>query len=292
MDLREIDNAIDEIESVVLKLHSGFAPPDFVMLAGRTPSFRHGQRDDIVMSFLKCVRSVSLLHAARLLLCNGCYQEVGILSRCIGEAVEDVIFLSTPLGDKGAPSENQIRLTNEFFQEEFEDPARTLDTQKKRDRVSRDQVLAGIASIKGNGLNPSDAKAVQRLTHLGLSGYVHGAYPHIMELFGCPSKNGAPDPANGRYFMSGRMPAQRMEEMALQLSSDAERVAIATAIVTKRVGQADLTERMTVIVDRLAALTGSIPVADLNKAMKALRAKQAPTGSGKPPSGDVKLGES
>lgn len=276
--LHELDVSIVEIDAVVQELKKSFPPPRFVELPGRTPAFRYEKCDDVVMSYLKCVRCVSLLYASQTLLRGGFYQEIGILSRCMAEAGEDVMFLSTPLGDDGAVSEHQKRLVEEFFLEEFEDPTKTLTTQNKRHRVPRDVVLAGIARIKGTGLNPSDAKAVSRVPHFGLSGYVHGAYPHIMELFDCPAKDGKADEASGRYRTSGRMPAQRMEEMVWQLCSEAERVAIATEVVTKRVGRLQLTARLEAVIERLATVTGSVRPADLEKEMKALKAKQ----SGKP----------
>lgn len=275
--LHGLDVSIAEIEAVVQELQESFPPPRFVELPGGVPAFRHDKYDDVLMSYLKCVRCASLLRASAMLLRGGFYQEIGILSRCVAEAGEDVMFLSTPLGDDGAVSEHQKRLVEEFFLEEFEDPTKTLNTQNKRHRVPRDVVLAGIARIKGIGLNPSDAKAVSRVPHFGLSGYVHGAYPHIMELFGCPAKDGKADEASGRYRTSGRMPAQRMEEMVWQLCSEAERAAIATAIVTKRVGSQPLTTRLEAIIERLATATGSIRSDDLEKEMKALKARQSAT---------------
>ena len=38
--------------------------------------------------------------------------------------------------------------------------------------------------LKGADLNPSDAQSAMSTLHKAYSGYVHGAYPHIMELYG------------------------------------------------------------------------------------------------------------
>ncbi|MEO7324961.1 MAG: hypothetical protein ABIW82_09050 [Dokdonella sp.] len=270
--LRELARAVDAIEEAVQALHSRLHPPAFVHLKGHTPAFRHDQRDYILMSHLKCVRSVSLLHAGIALLANGFYQEVGILCRCLSESFEDVLFLATPLGEDGKPSKAQMQLVEEFFQEEFEDPSKPVGTQQKRQRVPRDQVLAGMARIDGNPLNASDGKELTRMLHMGKSGYVHGAYPHIMELFSAsPDKNGEPDVANGRFAMSGRMPGQRTSEMLDALASAGHNTAIATCVGAKRLGDKAVEEKLGVIITALAAATASDQIGNPNDAIKKLK---------------------
>jgi len=264
--------AIDTIEAAVQKLQGRFRPPAMVEVANGVPMFRHEQYDDLLMSQLKCVRCMSLLRAGMLLLLNGFYQEVGVLCRCLSESVEDVMFLATPLGEDGRPSKAQAQLVTEFFQEEFEDPSKPLGSQNKRVRVSRDDVLAGIARIDGNPLNPSDGKALTRGLHLGYSGYVHGAYPHLMELFGAPpGEGGRPDTANGRYYMGGRMPLQRCAAMIPALISRAHNTAVAVSLVARRLNEATVVDMLTPVINLLAKATGSDQVGDINRAAKDLK---------------------
>jgi hypothetical protein len=264
--------AIDTIEAAVQKLQGHFRPPALVELADGVPMFRHEQYDDLLMSQLKCVRCVSLLRAGTLLLLNGFYQEVGVLCRCLIESVEDVMFLATPLGEGNRPSKAQAQLVAEFFQEEFEDPSKPMGSQNKRVRVSRDEVLAGIARIAGNPLNPSDGKALTRGLHLGYSGYVHGAYPHLMELFGAPlGENGRPDAANGRYYMGGHMPFSRCAEMTDTLTGRAHNTAVAVSLVAKRLNEAATVDMLTPIIDLLAKATESDQIGDINRAVKDLK---------------------
>ena len=270
--LQELARAIDAIQEAVQALQGHLRPPAFVQLSGNTPAFRHDQRDDLLMSHLKCVRSVSLLHAGIALLANGFYQEVGILCRCLSESFEDVLFLATPLGEDGKPSKAQTQLVDEFFQEEFEDPSKPVGTQRKRQRVPRDQVLAGIARIDGNPLNASDGKELIRTLHMGKSGYVHGAYPHIMELFSArPDKNGDPDIANGRFAMCGRMPGQRTAEMLEALASAGHNTAVATCIVAKRLGDKAVEEQLGAVITVLSAATASDQIGNPNDAIKKLK---------------------
>ena len=265
-------DSADEFEQAVVALQPHFSAPAWIDLRGGVHGFRHESRDDLLMSFLKCVRCVSILRAGISLLEDGCHQEVGILCRCISESVEDVLFLATPLGDNDALSEHQVQLVEEFFQEEFDDPKKPVGSQAQRNRLPRDQVLAGIARIPGNPLNPSDGKAFARTLHMGFSGYVHGAYPHIMELYSAkPDAKGQPDVTNGRFAMSGKMPEQRLHEMVYALGSRALNMAVAVCIVAKRVNNKAVEDRLRPVLDALSKATGS-NVGDPNKAAKAVKA--------------------
>ena len=266
-------HSVDAVEQEVLRLQSRFPPPTFVNLPGNIPAFRHDAREcsDLLMSYLKCVRCVSMLRAGIVLMKNGFYQEVGILCRCLSESFEDVLFLAAPLGEDKKPSNAQIQLTEEFFQEEFADPSKPVASQQKRQRVPRDQVLAGIARINGGALNPSDAKLIARLLHMGFSGYVHGAYPHTMELFEAkPDGRGLPDVASGQYYMSGGMPGTRTAEMLGALASRAHNTAVVVCIVGKRLNDKTTEERLNPMMDALSKATRS-DVGNLNAAVKMVK---------------------
>lgn len=267
-----LTKSIDAIENTVVRLKDRFLPPTFVTLSEGIPAFRHASQDDLLMSYLKCVRSVSLLRAGMLMLSGGFYQEVGILCRCLAESFEDVMFLATPLGDEAKPSKKQIQMVGEFFQEEFEDPSRPLGSQNRRERVPRDDVLAGIARIQGNPLNASDAKMVYRQSHMTFSGYVHGAYPHVMELFGAkPDKNGNPDVADGEYYMHGRVPPQQLGAMVNSFANRTHDVAIAVCTVAKRLGEFALSDALMPAIEQIAHATGSIRIVNPNQAIKNIK---------------------
>lgn len=257
----------DSIERVVISLGAHFESPAVVGTGERTV-FRHQAQHDLLMSYLKCVRCVSLLRAGALLLNAGHWQEIGILCRCLSESTNDVLFLATALGENGQPSNDQKRLVAEFFQEEFEDPNRPLSTQASRDRVAREKVVAGIARIDGFPINPSDGKVILRQLDAAFSGYVHGAYPHIMELFHM-------HPSSGGAFAMGGVPASRIRQMGDALLSRCHLVACSTGIVARRLGVQEQCDRLLPIIAALAEATGSDEVLDPDSAVRNMKAKEA-----------------
>jgi hypothetical protein len=191
-----------------------------------------------------------------------------------------VMFLATPLGENNSPSKQQDQLVQEFFVEEFNDLAKPAAGQAARHRVPRDLVLAGIARIGGNPLNPHDSKAFQQLLHKGYSGYVHGSYVHTMELFGAPpNAEGKPDANAGKFYVRGGMPSARTSEMVEALEARAELLAVAASVVAKRVNDGGVVNALRPVIDALANRTGMI-AGTLDAAAKAVKAgKPLPRGA-------------
>jgi hypothetical protein len=265
----------DFIERELTTLQQHLTEPEYVTLPGDIPAFRYkeGEQHDLLMSLLKCLRSVSLLHGANMLLMYGFYQEVGILIRCIKESAEDVLFVSTPLGVEGKPSEPQRAHVAEFFEETARSMADAMASEQKKARVPREKISAGVARIGGNPLNPSDGKKLHELLHKGYSGYVHGSYPSIMELYGAlPDENGKPAKGSGRYYLRGHLPAARTLEMAEALVSEAHSVAVASAFLAKRFGNAKAYDLLDEVIGVLAEATESDNIGDVNKAVARMKA--------------------
>jgi hypothetical protein len=215
---------LDELEASVLSLGGQFKAPVLVDLDG-IQVFRHEDKNDLLLSWLKCVRAVSSLNASMELLELGYVQEIGTLCRCIDEFCQDVMFLATPLGD-GGTSEQQKRMVDEFFQEEFSDYQVAL-ASTDRNRVPRTKVISGITRIKGQPVNPNDAQRIHEVLNSTFSGYVHGAYPHIMEMYGV-------NRSGGRYFTSGFLGTPRVAEWTEYLSNYLGRTMIVAEVVAKR----------------------------------------------------------
>ncbi len=57
-------------------------------------------------------------------------------------------------------------------------------SEQKRNRVPRRKVYAALGRTTGEFVNPSDGAELHRSLSQAMSGFVHGAYPHIMELYG------------------------------------------------------------------------------------------------------------
>jgi hypothetical protein len=158
--------------------------------------------------FLNGVRYVSLLNASRTLFMFGFFHEMGILARCMDEALEDVVFFIRRTGEDGGLSKRQREALAEFYQEEFEDISVSMLRNNERRRVPRKSIRAAIAVLPENEVNPHDAAQIHGTIYDTFSGYVHGAYPHIMELYG-----GWPP----RYHTQGMRNTPRQAEAAQQL---------------------------------------------------------------------------
>jgi hypothetical protein len=141
--------------------------------------------------------------------------------------------MGTPLGEDGKPSEQQRRLIEEFFQEEFDDLDNPLCSTQIRKRVPRSKVHAGIARISGNPINPSDSQDMYNTLQKAFSGYVHGAYVHIMEIYG-GKRNDL------RYHMHGLLGTPRIPEWTGALSNCVYRTLIVIEVVAKRCNDAEV----------------------------------------------------
>ena len=179
------EESLSWLDSVFERMSSNqhLGPPVWVMTPGG-PGWRHNQKHDLLLVFLKGTFTVRLLGAGLLLLRAGHFQEVGIMCRCLDEACEDIEFFLMPFGKDGVPSKEQERALNAFFQEEYVDDVGGLPTTVKRDMVDREKIRAALFSRKENPLNPSDSVHMGKSISRVFSGFVHGAYPQIMETYG------------------------------------------------------------------------------------------------------------
>jgi hypothetical protein len=195
MRLNAIHKAVDQLCYIVDELRSTFPPPKTV---ARGDGFvgRHEPKDRTngLACYLKAVKVCSTLNGALVLLEKGYVQEAHALCRIAQDQTEDIHFLVRPRGADGRLSGHQSRSLDEFFQEEFEDPTDPIGTSRDRDRVARQKVRAAITSDPGIG-DPSTVQEIARALYRLFSGYVHGAYVHIMELH---------SDVPGRYLFRGQ----------------------------------------------------------------------------------------
>jgi hypothetical protein len=248
MSLRQLlEETVSGLDECVQALSSSFEAPVWVTVAGR-PAYRHGEQTDLLLSFLKAVRIASAHNAAMILMRAGFVQEIYALCRMIDEAGEDITFMATPLGDSGA-SEDQRRFIEEFFQEEFDDPDDLVASARSRDRVSRTRIHAAVSKLTGEGGNPSREQAVARTLYRAFSGFVHGAYVHIMELYvGNPP----------RFHTRGMLGTPRIRECEENHVSYLCRALLAVETVARRADRADVTDRLCELSINLAKKTGCL----------------------------------
>lgn len=145
--------------------------------------FRYVERDVHQALVQKLARVISGLHAARLLLAHGFLQEQAALQRMLDEFNEDIMFLA-----HGVISGDMTKLHHEylaaFYEEEFDNPDSAIESTQRRPIVSRKKIRAYLARLNAEGANPSSGVETMRTISKIYSGFVHGASPHIMDMYG------------------------------------------------------------------------------------------------------------
>lgn len=131
----------------------------------------------------KLARVNSLLRATILLLNNGFVQEQAILKRAIDETNEDIIFLVYAI-TIDTVTDLHKRYLEAFWEEEVDESGSAIKSQQKRAMIPRKKIHAYLAKIEAFGIDSSTGKKNMRTIHRAFSGFVHGASPQIMEMYG------------------------------------------------------------------------------------------------------------
>jgi len=74
-----------------------------------------------------------------------------------------------------------------------------------REPPIRKKIKAAVARFLTPVVNPSDSQKISHISTDCLSGYVHGTYPHIMDLYGG-------QPPDSRFHLTGMLGTPRMQE--------------------------------------------------------------------------------
>ncbi len=151
---------------------------------------------------LKGARIISAINSLLYLLRGGYVQEMGVICRTIDEFFIDIVFLLEGFPDKEL-SAPQRQFLEDFYQEEFDRPESPLESTQKRKTVRRQKVHAAAGRIMGEVVDTQQAQELFRTLGNAYSGYVHAAYPHVMELYG-----GNPP----KFHLNGMLNTPRAEE--------------------------------------------------------------------------------
>lgn len=145
--------------------------------------FRYKEKDIYQAIIQKLARAQSAVRAAYVLLKNGYCQEQAILHRVIDETNEDIIFLVYAVTNDSITDLHKSFL-DAFWEEEIDESVAMIDSKQKRPMIPRKKIRAYIAKIEGNNLDPSRSVELSRTISKTYSGYVHGASPQIMDMYG------------------------------------------------------------------------------------------------------------
>jgi len=223
---------LGDLSVLISQIGSHFPPPEFVSVSGQQ-QFRYSENTVYHVAFLKAIRMVSGLNASLTLLSCGYYQEIMVVLRTVDDFSSDILFILEN-AEQDTISDAQKKFMEDFFQEEFVNPNNPLENTKRRSTVPKRKIWASVARQIGQYANPSDAQKILQVTNDAFSGYVHGAYPQIMELCG-----GKPP----RFHMNGVLASPRIEACFEQISFYLHRTIMAAGILTKSLGLGGLSDR-------------------------------------------------
>jgi hypothetical protein len=251
---------LGDISVLISQIGSHFPPPKFVSVSGQQ-QFRYSENTAYHVAFLKAVRMVSGLNASLNLLSGGYYLEIMVVLRTVDDFFSDILFILENV-ELNTLSDVQKQFMEDFFQEEFVNPNNPLENTKRRSTVPRRKIWASVARQIGQYANPSDAQKILQVTNDAFSGYVHGAYPQIMELCG-----GKPP----RFHMNGVVASPRIEACFKQISFYLHRTIMATGILTKSLGLGGLSDRANEIRDYFESETDYEIIKDISASLKDIK---------------------
>ena len=129
----------------------------------------------------KLARVLTGIQSMQILNAHGFIQEQAAIQRILDEFTEDISFLTySIIFNKHTKLHNNY--LEAFYEEECDRPSSMMESSQKRPMISRKKIRAYINKIESAD-DPSTGIEVSRTIHKGYSGYVHGASPHIMELY-------------------------------------------------------------------------------------------------------------
>jgi len=151
-----------------------FSPEDGGKFRFKKPAIRE-------YAVLQCIRIVSGLRAILHLLSKGYFQEVGVIARRLVEFLHNLDFVLE--GFINAESVPQIKeRVRQYFSECTRTTEELMNAPKKRSAFPRKKVYVAIGRLLG-GNNPHRFRQIAKALEDVYSGYVHGNYPHIMEMY-------------------------------------------------------------------------------------------------------------
>lgn len=195
------DSVLYTLDEAFVRLERQLPAPRPVTL-GAVNCYRFSENTIEQAVLLKLARTVSGLRAARILLEYGYVQEQAAIERILGEISEDVLFLVIAIWRNKVDPLHE-RYLDAFYQEELNETGDLVESKQKRPMMPRKKIQAYIAEFQSEALNPSDGTKLMRTITKAYSGFVHAAYPQIMEMYG-----GTPP----RFWLSGMRGTPKIAE--------------------------------------------------------------------------------
>jgi len=144
--------------------------------------YRYKEKSIYQAIIQKLARVVSGLQAISVLNKAGLFQEQAALQRTLDEFEEDIAFLCFGIIFDEITDLHREYLAA-FYEEEFDDPESAIRSTQRRPMISRKKIRAFVNKDRGAGYNQSSTIEIGRTISKTYSGHVHGASPHLMELY-------------------------------------------------------------------------------------------------------------
>lgn len=173
--LERMQLAFDTLESRIEK-------PKTVIVGGN-PVFRYSTNSVEQAIIQKMARFLSGLRAARLLLEHGYVQEQGAIQRMLDEFHEDITFLALSRTNDTLTKLHQEYL-DAFYMEEFDESSQGATKYPHRPMIKREKIRSYTNRVLFPAVDTGSAKSVSTKVSKAYSGFIHGASPHIMDMYG------------------------------------------------------------------------------------------------------------
>lgn len=251
--------------SVSIKaIEDGLVPtPELIDVSGQK-QHRYAKNTVYHIAFLKGVRVVSGLNACLFLLQGGFIQESMVIIRTIDDFLHEMVFILEK-AETGQLDDHQNKFKEDFFREEFKNPNNPLLNETRRETVPKKKIWASAARQMGSYLNPSDLQKMFQVNNDALSGYIHGAYPHIMEMYG-----GRPP----KFHVTGMKAAPRVRMCISQIELYTHRAIMVFEGFAKTLGSQELLEYLHETREYFEKQTDYVQPSDLNKHLRSLKKRK------------------
>ncbi|MGA2384692.1 MAG: hypothetical protein ABSG61_14790 [Gemmatimonadales bacterium] len=201
--------------------------------------WRYPEEAPLQVIAVKTARVVSGLNACIHLIHAGHFVETAVLLRTVDDFLDEITFL-LEAHQSGSPTTAQRDFMANFFAETVQASEEMLKDQRGPDRAKRKHVRAA----QGRYLEPGNPDHVRRMAlaiDSGWDGYVHGAYPHSMELY---------HPDNRAWTLEGSREAPYLASVQRHHAFYVSRALSVFADVCYRIAQLVLYEQLRMARDR------------------------------------------
>ena len=225
--------------------HGMPSKPELIQLSFGS-AYRFKEMDIYQALIQKLARVQSSVRAAQLLLRNGFVQEQAMLKRTIDETNEDIKFLVYAVTNDSITDLHK-RFLEAFWEEEIDQSGIIITSEQKRPMIPRKKIHAYLSKVKGIDLDQSSHQELRRTISKAYSGFIHGASPHIMEMYG-----GNPP----HFHTKGMLGTPRIDEHTDDLFNYVYRSFLSHIAVGKAIGAAAHVARLTKYLEKIESSMG------------------------------------